>query len=174
MKKTNTTLAIMFMMFAVAFSAYAGAERMQLKKIKNAIQLRYTNASEGTVKITIKDESGTPIHREEVASEEGFKKSYDFSDKTEGFYTFEIADNEGDLSKEIGFFKPASILTMVKPNHNKYRLLYGIKRKSKIQVLLYNDLGDLVFEDVFMAENGFEKTYWVSKYNTDATRMKVV
>lgn len=178
MKKTNTTLAILVMMVAFVSATFAGTavdkERVQLKMKDNVIQLRYKNSAEGIVKIAIKNEAGTLIHKEEVNSEDGFLKSYDFSGKLEGFYTFEINDSEGDLAKEIAFFRPETILKMIKPSHNKFRLLYGVKRKSDIQVLLFNDKGDLVFKDIFVTENGFIKTYKVADYNTDATKMKVV
>lgn len=178
MKKTNTTLAILFLMVAFVSASFAGTavdtERLQLTMKNDVIQLQYKNTEEGLVKVAIKNEAGALIHSEEVSSEDGFLKDYDFSGKVEGFYTFEINDSEGNLAKEIGFFKPETILTMVKPSHNKFRLLYGVKRKSAIKVLLYNDKRDLVFEDIFVAENGFMKTYKVADYNTDATMMKVV
>lgn len=178
MKKTNTTLAMIILMIALVTASFAGttadSERMQLKMNDEIIELHYKSEEQNLVKIAIRHESGLLVLQEEISTQDEFLRSYDFSDKAQGFYTFEIVDNKGDLSREIGFFKAETILTMTKPSHNKFKVVYGVKRESKIQVKMYNDKEELVFEDIFVAEKGFIKTYMVADYNTDATRMKVI
>ncbi|MGB3464235.1 MAG: hypothetical protein WBA74_03160, partial [Cyclobacteriaceae bacterium] len=137
------------------------------------IQLLYKKSSIEKVRIEIKDNEGDIVHQDEVTNKIGFLKTYDFSKLDEGYYTFEISDNEGKVRKEIAFFKRASI-AILKQGEDRYRLIYGTKKKTKILVQLLNKKGKVVFEDNFVSENGFSKVYKVSSENTNATEMRVI
>jgi len=177
MKKTATVLATLLLLVTFTFSAFSDVnideKRMQLRMKDGMIQLLYNKASVESVKIEIKNENGKVIHRDQVNNKIGFLKNYDFRKLDEGYYTFVITDGEGLLKKEVAFFKRASI-ALIKQKDNKYRVLYGTKRKSKIWVQLLNDDDKVVFEDKFVSINGFSKVYEVSPKKTSATKMRIV
>lgn len=177
MKKTLTTLATLVLLLTAVFSAYSNSlldeKRMQLRLKDGMIQLLYNKSSVESVKIEIKDENGKVIHQDEVKNQIGFLKNYDFRKLDEGYYTFEVSDNEGKVRKEIAFFKRASI-AFLKQEDDKYRLIYGTKKKTKVMVQMLNKDEKIVFEDNFVSENGFSKVYKISSDNTNAIKLRII
>lgn len=177
MKNTITTLATLVLLLTTTFAAYSNTifdeNRLQLRMKDGMIQMLYNKSTVENVKIEIINEEGEVIHSDAVSNKFGFLKNYDFSKLDEGFYTFEVSDQEGKVRKEIAFFKRASI-ALLKQKDDKYRLIYGTKKKSKVSVQMLNNKGKVVFEDNFVSENGFSKTYDVSSENTNATKMRII
>ena len=58
------------------------------------IQMLYNKSTVENVKIEIINEEGDVIHSDAVNNKFGFLKNYDFSKLDEGFYTFEVSDQE--------------------------------------------------------------------------------
>ncbi len=90
----NLTL-VSALIFAIVFASQAQTGNnygQVLPSTQNSFKIIYTKSGNANVKIKLRDENGSMIRIDKVASTDGFMKRYDLSQLEPGLYSFEVLD----------------------------------------------------------------------------------
>lgn len=169
--KTLTTLAALLIAGASVYANVGNNNPLEPKKkvaivqnVQAKYKLVYLNENKGNVKIDIVNEEGKVVHHQTVANENGFAQQFDFSPLPEGKYTFEITHPDGTkMSKEVEYKKHIASSDMragvLDINGNKKFRLAVIKNDAPVEVKIFDDKNNLLYEDVVHSTEGFRKVY---------------
>ncbi|MCR9253975.1 MAG: MSCRAMM family adhesin SdrC [bacterium] len=176
MKTIEKTLLVLLIVFSTSltYASINETAKLQLRENQDGIvQLLYTSTDAEKVIITIRNDNDKVVMSESVSNTNGFLRNYDFSELEVGVYTFEVSDKKGQIKKEVNFIKRSPV-ALVDQGENRYKLIYGSKKKTAVLVLLLDENGNTVQEDRFTSTDGFMKTYIVDKNITSAQTLRLV
>lgn len=114
------------------------------------------------VRIRIYDSENHLLLSEKVENQEGFMKSYDFSNLSDGMYTINIQSPSGIISKEVFHrYKKNDIDFSVErdPVNKSFRLVVSGVRKEPVYVDIMNEKNIMIFEDTVDVGKSFSRTY---------------
>ncbi len=177
MKKSIQLLGTILLTLVVTFSAFSNTKpdprKLSMKLIDGKMKLAYKNDSNGKVMIELVNTLGEVIHQEEVKRNQSFAKIIDFNLLGDGQYKVQLSGAKKKYVKEVWVFKNAHI-ALLKQKYNTYKLLYGSKEPTAIDVQFLNESGQVVMEDFFQSSKGFSKVYQVSSRKTNATALRII
>jgi hypothetical protein len=114
------------------------------------------------VRIRIYDSENHLLLSEKVENQEGFMKSYDFSNLSDGIYTINIQSPSGIVSKEVYHkYQRNDIDFSVErdPDNKSFRLVVRGVKKDPVFVDIMDDANVKIFEDTIDVGKSFSRTY---------------
>lgn len=114
------------------------------------------------VRIKIYDNENHLLLSEKVENHEGFMKSYDFSNLSDGIYTINIQSPSGIISKEVyhRYQKNDIDFSVERDKDNKaFRLVVRGVRKDPVYVDIMDEESEKIFEDTIDVGKSFSRTY---------------
>lgn len=114
------------------------------------------------VRVRIYDDENRLLLSEKVENHEGFMKSYDFSNLSDGMYTINIQSPSGIISKEVFHrYKKNDIDFSVErdPVNKSFRLVVSGVRKEPVYVDIMNEKNIMIFGDTVDVGKSFSRTY---------------
>jgi len=125
-------------------------------------KLVYPVKKSESVRVSIYDQHNRIMLSEYVKNQEGFMKSYDFSNLADGIYQVHIESASGILTKEIVHkYRQDDIDFYVeRDKHSKsYRLVVKGVKNTPVYVDIMNAKRDMIFEDTIEIGKAFSRTY---------------
>lgn len=142
----------------------------QIDAESKSAMIRITNLkSEGAAVLRIKDTNGYILHKEVIRQKDAYAKKYDLSSLPNGEYLVELRTKEGTIQESLSlkagktnarYFKPA---IQVEPGMVKVAFMNRIE--SPVSLKLYNDKGNVVYEENVASQEKYSKGLNVSKLN---------
>lgn len=114
------------------------------------------------VRVRIYDSENRLLLSEKVENHEGFMKSYDFSNLSDGLYTINIQSPSGIISKEVYHqYNNDDIDFSVEKdsNNNSFRLVVMGVKKDPVYVDIMDEERVKIFEDIIDVGKSFSRTY---------------
>lgn len=184
--KKPIILAVLFTVISAAAFANSGATALSttskfqvVENTNSRYDLYYVSETLGNVTVRILSENGKLINTDKLSGVKAFKRTYHLKGLPAGNYKVEVKNEEGKASQEI-FHNPASksslhtILGKL-PSESKYKLFVGPNMtNSKVEVKIYDQNDQLLLkESIIDMQEGFTKTYDLSKVNSDFVTFRI-
>ncbi len=184
--KNPIILAVLFTVISAAAFANSGAtvlsttSKFQVVENKNSrYDLYYVSETLGNVTVRILSENGKLINTDKLSDVKAFKRTYHLKGLPAGNYKVEVKNQEGKASQAI-FHNPAiksslhSIVGQL-PSANRFKVFVGPNMaNSKVEVKIYDENDELLLkESIINVQEGFTKTYDLSKVNSDFVTFRI-
>lgn len=171
MKKIFSVLSVLLVTGTVVFASgvtnSSTTSRMAIIRNGSVIKVIYKPESASFAKVSIVNSQGVEIFRDYVKTKNGFSRPYNISRLPAGTYTVKVSDSTGDRSEEIvvGSSKKSFTYKVDKltGEENKYALFIPVTDVKKVDVLIYNRTGDLVYRTTETIKNSFARIYNLKK-----------
>ncbi|MEQ9298237.1 MAG: hypothetical protein RIF33_06730 [Cyclobacteriaceae bacterium] len=136
------------------------------------LELVYLDESPSTIIVKFRDAKGQVVSKDKLKNVSSFNRPYDLSHLSTGIYTIEVADEEGTFYETSALVDNS--LSAVKPSGKaKYQLTFKEDLIQPVQVTIFNDRGTLIFKETVTSNQGFSKTYDLSKIKSDRYMFEV-
>ena len=133
-----------------------------VSELDSRYKLVYPIKKTEQVRISIYDDENHLLLSEKVENHEGFMKSYNFSNLSDGIYTIYIQSPSGVISKSIYHqYQRNDIDFSVEkdPLNKSFRLVVKGVRKETVYVDILDDESEKIFEDTIDVGKSFTRTY---------------
>jgi hypothetical protein len=133
-----------------------------VSELDSRYKLVYPIKKTEQVRIRIYDDENHLLLSEKVENHEGFMKSYNFSNLSDGIYTINIQSPSGVISKSIYHqYQRNDIDFSVEkdPLNKSFRLVVKGVRKDPVYVDILDDESEKIFEDTIDVGKSFTRTY---------------
>jgi len=167
--KTMKKMLVLVIMLTIA-TGYANENNVNVPN-KTITFLKFLNVKKGH-QYTIKDHQGSILYSETIKRNGTFAKKFDFTDLSDGFYTFEISKDFEIVIKpfkiesqnvlffeylEKKVFKP-----LVRMENNKLLISQLSPAEQPLEVDIYYE-GELIFSDELKGHKILKRVYELSK-----------
>ncbi|MBX7127160.1 MAG: hypothetical protein K1X47_15805 [Cyclobacteriaceae bacterium] len=132
-----------------------------LKKGNAMYQLLYKSAATSRVSVTIRDERGAVVFREDLTSSEGFARPYNFENLETGAYTFTVEDKFGSHTEKIrhGEQQAAGHVMKLAGAEKKFLVTYAAKGSKRVRVNIYDANDDLLHTEAYNAGGDYARVF---------------
>lgn len=123
----------------------------------------YKAASANRVQVSIRNTQNEVVFTESFNKMNGFTRPYNFNGLPEGEYTIEVEDNQGKKVEKVDYHlgKVNSLIKVTKLSHELSKFMVSVPNqgKNKINVLILNEQGDMLFEETRKVTGDFGIVY---------------
>jgi len=127
-------------------------------------KVHYVEAQSQWVEVNIYNASGKKLVSDQIKSNEGFSKPYNFQGLNPGVYEFEIIDQNGKYQQKVIYKNlPESPVAVQRKGEDKFKLIVGAEMGNEITVRILLDDDRLLLEEKIDSKTGFSKVYDLSK-----------
>jgi len=126
--------------------------------------------------IRIYDSEQHLLLSEKVKNQDGFMKSYDFSNLSEGLYTINIQSKSGTIRKEVYHkyqHKDIDVAVEKYPDNNSYHLVVKGVKRDPVYVDILDAQKETIFEDVVDVGKNFSREYKFEEKLPDIVTFRV-
>jgi hypothetical protein len=171
----NITIAVVITVISTGWAIaqeVSTSEMEASKRIPESIQvlyefdarykLVYPVKKTEQVRIRIYDDENRLLLSEKVENHEGFMKSYDFSNLSDGMYTINIQSPSGIISKEVYHkYQKNDIDFSVErdPENKSFRLVVSGVQKETVYIDIMDEKSVKIYEDTVEVGKSFSRTY---------------
>lgn len=127
------------------------------------VKVFYQGEERGKVEVTILNEKGDVVYKEEMNRIENFMRPYNFSRLPEGEYRIELRNEQGLLFETVTHSKARekriAYLTRLDKKQNKYMLAVLNDGHDALTIKIYDKYSRLLYKDIQNIEGDFAKVY---------------
>jgi hypothetical protein len=157
-------------------SRYDQSDVQIMPRTDSRYKLVYPVKETESVWIKIYDSEQRMLLSERVKNKEGFMKSYDFSNLSDGLYTIDIQSKSGKITKEVyhSYKKDDIDFSVVKnPENNSLRLLVEGVSKEPVYVDILDRKSETIYEDRVDVGKSFSRVYKFKDDMPESLKLRV-
>ncbi|MEO8473397.1 MAG: hypothetical protein ABI477_14455 [Chryseolinea sp.] len=138
--------------------------------IKNGttFKLYYKATEQSNVRVSILDSDRKVVYTETIQHVDGFVRPYNIASLSNGEYTVEVADRSGVQTQKLSVAKESSEklahVFKVSGEDGKYLLTVSNKESRDLNVKIYDDANNMIYNQVETAGADFARIYNLKKY----------
>ena len=166
--KESAKILTVIMVIIFGFAAIANKvkhldERVQIVPGDMGVfKLVYTEKSTEDVKVSILNDEGNAIIKEEVDAQHGFINVYDLRERGSGKYIFRIEDSTHQFEQTVYYDQKNKIVLIKMGNTRKYKLVVE-DNDVNLNIDIFNKDNELLLSDEIHKSGSINKTYDISK-----------
>jgi hypothetical protein len=169
MKKVMLVLVVLAMVCEVSIAR--SESQMAVIRHGEIFKVIYKNGDLSSVKVSIANEDGEQVFTEEVISNQGFIRPYNFSQLPKGYYTIHVADGSDEKSKKIHFTDQPWAAHLSRLSNDKMKIMVAVPHQGvndfTIQILDRNN--QVIYEEDQKVDAEFAKVFNLNKLERGAT-----
>ena len=174
--KKNLVIAIGVLFSTVVFAGGINDPVTGMIVVKKSgtatYKLFYKNVETSNVKVSIVDAKNKIVFAENIINEDGFVRPYNFSELADGDYTLLIEDELGIRKEKIIHHtgKVENLFNVLKfAGENKYLVTAPSNEKETVNVKIYNQEGQILYNESATLREAFARVYKLEKISGAVT-----
>lgn len=174
----KSILKSVILVCAMAATSFAAAASFTVKGTKsNIFKVQYMSEQKGTVAVSILNNKNEVVFEEQIISNGSFIRPYNFSNLTEGEYTIVIKDANGEQRQVVNYITEKIIsytyMAQIPGQESKYWLNVQNNGEEKLNVRIYSQKGDLLFEQAVVVSGQHSSVFNLSQVNQTPVTFEV-
>ncbi len=130
----------------------------------------------GTVKVTITNAAGEVVFTDQINTEGGFLRPYNFTSQPAGTYTLTVLDRNGKATLPLvhGTTQTRPVAAIKSVQEKKFELTMVGSNADVVSVNIYDAALNLVFTDQINKQGSFSRVYDLTKVHTNNFTFEVL
>ncbi|HCW08775.1 MAG TPA: hypothetical protein DGG95_15570 [Cytophagales bacterium] len=180
LKKLPMKKLIVFCLLISAVSVGYAKSNMAVLRSGDVFKVIYKGESPSRVHVLISNETGEEVFREDLTSNAGFIRPYNFSGLPNGNYSISVKDSDGEKIETVGYNEEKKVrsiddnewiayIAQLSASENKFLVAVPKQGESNFSIQIFDPADQLVYSDEQKTNTHFGKIFKLKNCESGTT-----